>query len=157
MRLEVLQCHLTKANLGPTQRKHFRIAHKIRRLHFNFSTDFRQSNGSKMCSIELGRTWNVNTLKAMGRDLLDLQWLGRGLHNMQGEPVWTSSPCSPKKSCSKWSGTILTKNSLVYFLQHSHSTNLFALKTDFIVGEKKHTQHSVPVGRESRLRDIFFL
>ena len=32
-------------------------------------------------------TWNVNTLKALGRDLFDLQWLGSGVQRMQGDPV----------------------------------------------------------------------
>ena len=37
-------------------------------------------------------TWNVNTLKALGRDLLDLQWLGSGVQRMQGDST----------TCSQW-------------------------------------------------------
>ena len=33
-------------------------------------------------------TWNVKTLKAVGRDLFDLQWEGSGEQRMHGEPVW---------------------------------------------------------------------
>ena len=32
-------------------------------------------------------TWNVKTLKAVGRDLFDLQCEGRGEHRMHGDPV----------------------------------------------------------------------
>ena len=32
-------------------------------------------------------TWNVKTLKAVGRDLFDRQCEGNGEHNMHGDPV----------------------------------------------------------------------
>ena len=43
------------------------------------------------------RTWNVKTLNAVGRDLFDLQCVGRGEQRMQGDPVWMRSPGSPSR------------------------------------------------------------
>ena len=63
-------------------------------------------------NVPSGTSWNVNTLNPIGRDLLDLQWLGRGEHKTHGEPVCTSSPCSPRNSCKRWSGT-MTSGGLV--------------------------------------------
>ena len=64
-------------------------------------------------NVPSGTSWNVNTLNPMGRDLLDLQWLGRGEHKMHGDPVCTSSPCSPRNSCNRWSGTMTSGGGLV--------------------------------------------
>lgn len=39
---------------------------------------------------------SATTLKDMGKDLLERQWLGNAVHRMLGAPVFTSSPgCSP--------------------------------------------------------------
>ena len=96
-----------------------------------------------MGGMKIGRTWKVNTLKAMGRDLLDLQWLGRGLHNMQGEPVWTSSPCSPKKSCSKWSGTILTTLFVFIIFYNTPIREICLHLKQILLSEKTHTHNTL--------------
>ena len=49
-------------------------------------------------------TWNVKTLKAVGRALLLLQWLGRGEQRIQGDPVWIRSPFSPSRDSTTLSG-----------------------------------------------------
>ena len=53
---------------------------------------------------EKPRTWNVKTLNAVGRDLFDLQCVGRGEQRMQGDPVCIRSPFSPSRLSTTFSG-----------------------------------------------------
>ena len=69
---------------------------------------------SGLTGVPSGTSWNVKTLNAIGSDLLDLQWLGRGEQSIQGDPVGTSSPCSPRNSCIHWSGTIISVIAMSY-------------------------------------------
>ena len=85
-------------------------------------------------------TWKVKTLKAVGRALLLRQWLGRGEHRMQGEPVWIKSPFSPRRDSTTRSGINTSLSPILsgfyhcslYFhfsLCHSHTVPVTATKT----------------------------
>merc|ERR1719285_640873 len=70
---------------------------------------------------------NAITLKAEGRVLFDLQWLGSAVHRTFGEPVLTSSPgCSARTSLTCLSAHHQSGGYILLFPPFSVFSSLFS-------------------------------